>query len=132
MPADLDYLLPVPADHRERCRALTSDTPELGRRLGELANFRVDGDELNRLAQTIARTGGGDLTPFRLGILSDVNLDLVVPALIGTAPRHGFQLTVKTSPFGLAVASASEMIDCDAVLIAHDHRTDLNAIRVSP
>jgi FkbH-like protein len=90
----------------------------------------LDENQLNELARAIAteRAAGhplAPLIPFRLGILSNATMDLVVPALIATAARHGILLECVVSPYGQVVQSAlspdSPIKTADAILIALDH-----------
>lgn len=66
--------------------------------------------------------------PFRLGIVGNGTLDLVVPALEATAVRYGILLECLLTPYGHAVQdalspdSAINRAECDAVLMALDSR----------
>jgi FkbH-like protein len=68
------------------------------------------------------------LTPFSLGVLSNSTLDFIIPALIGSAPRHGIALTCIPGEYDLVLQEAlspnSEVNRAkpDAVLIAVDFR----------
>src|SRR5450432_4422392 len=92
------YWLPSPpADFAQRCRQLAESPDDLGGRIHALASFDLDENQLNRLANAIhkARERGhllAPLTPFRLGILSNATTDLIVPALVASAARHGIDL----------------------------------------
>jgi FkbH-like protein len=127
------YWLPrPPTDFTERCRgALEASDP--GRRVRELASYGLDENQLCRLANLIEKAHRRNrslapLTPFRLGILSNSTVELLVPALVASAARHGFDLECVAAGYGQAVQAAlapgSEIHTSkpDAVLIALDYR----------
>ncbi|MGY8679173.1 HAD-IIIC family phosphatase [Bradyrhizobium sp. UFLA05-153] len=68
------------------------------------------------------------LAPFRLGLIGNGTLDLIVPVLIGTAARHGFSLKCVTGAYDQFLQDAldpeSDLNKArpDAVLVALDHR----------
>jgi len=132
-PIELSWLAPVPADFRDRLRALAIDAPKCGEELYQLANYRVDSTQaglfnraLNRL-----RSGGADLAPlvpFRLNILSNATVDLIADALPVAAARHRVALSVTIAPFDQVFQQAldpdSELhrTPADAILLHLDHR----------
>src|SRR5712671_4589560 len=126
--------LPRPArDFRERLKALGNSTCDLGRELQSLALYALDVNQLTKLAKSIdkARAGGGSLdplVPLRLAVLSNSTIDLIVPALVASAARHGIALDVIQPSYDQV---AQEVLDQeskvssskpDAVLLALDYR----------
>ena len=70
-----------------------------GRELQSLALQGLNVNQLTALANTInkLRAGGNSLdplVPFRLAVLSNSTIDLIVPALVASAARHGIALEV--------------------------------------
>lgn len=129
----LAWLPPPPADFAAACRAARYSPHELGQRLQWLASHALDEIQLSRLAREVARARatGSPLTPlmpFTLGLVSNATTDLIAPALVATALRHGIALDCITAPFGqvaqeaLATESAIKRVQPDAVLVALDYR----------
>ena len=129
---DLQWL-PRPVDFRAECEALRAAEGDCGDAIKTLAAQALDDVQLNRLAKLITRIQADGrstkpLIPFRLGVIGNGTLDLVVPALVATAARHGFLLECVTSDFGqaaqdaLSPGSRINRAGCDAVLVAIDHR----------
>src|SRR5947207_3085517 len=128
---DLPWLPMAPEDFRLRCRAAeTADDP--GVALQALANHRLDNGQLHRLAATIGRVAKNKaiagLTKLRMGFLSNGTTELLTPALIASAARHGILLDVIEPPFGQAVQealdpnSAVNRGEPNVVLLALDYR----------
>ena len=128
----LDWLAPID-DFREACRALTDGTGPCGQAVRSLAKRRLSETQLSRLSRTIAtlREQGrsmAPLTPFKLGVIGNGTLDLIAPALVASAARHGLDLQVVTVTYGSAVqeavspTSTLNQASCDAVLVALDYR----------
>jgi FkbH-like protein len=105
----------------------------LGQRLRTLASSALDENQLIRLSKVIGRALAGGhslapLTPYRLGFLSNSTSDLVVPALVATAARHGILLECIAGEYDHALQdslnpdSAINRSDLNAILIAVDWR----------
>jgi FkbH-like protein len=136
---DLAWLAPPPADLRQALAGLDPLLPAFGRELRALASHALDLDDLSRVARVVARAREAGalmspLIPLRLGLIGDGTLDLLVPALVGTAARSGFALEVVKGHYGqvlhdaLSPASAVNSTRLDAMLIALDWRSlPLNA-----
>jgi len=131
--ANLFWLPKAPEEFSSKCRASGESEAGLGRRLQSLAKYSLDGNQLGRLANEIskARRNGRSLeplTPFRLSVLSNSTLDFIIPALEGTAPRHGIALECIKGGYGQVIQEAqspdSEINRAkpDGVLIAVDFR----------
>jgi len=131
--SNLTWLPAAPGDFSDQCRRLAEPSADLGKRLQRLANFRLDENQLNRLAKATLRLKAAGhslapLTPFRLGILSNATSHFIVPALVATALRHGIDLECVEADYdqvmqtALSPDSAINRAHCDAVLIAVDHR----------
>jgi FkbH-like protein len=128
----LCWLPEPPADFAPRCRSILG-VSDLGRQIRELASYRLDENQLNRLAHVMEKARRKELErapliPFRLGILSNSTTDLLVPALVASAARYGFDLECAVAGYGQAVQAALEpgseirTSKPDAVLIALDYR----------
>jgi FkbH-like protein len=132
--ADLAWLLPAPEDFRARRRALMAqDAEAIGAGVQALARHALNATQLQQLAEAIAeaQARGADLAPlapFTLGVVGNGTLDLIAPALVASAARHGVALTVVTAPYGQVIQealnphSAINAAKPDAVLLALDHR----------
>jgi FkbH-like protein len=135
---ELSWLARPPSNFSEQCKALTStvsgetDRP-LGARLQALASHSLNESQLNKLCNVIKKCVTADLPmhpliPFRLGVLSNSTVDLIVPALVATAVRHGILLECIRANYNQVIQealSADSLINSsrpDAVLIAIDHR----------
>jgi FkbH-like protein len=125
--------LPAVEDFRAACARLLEGDGPCGRAVRDLARRRLSETQLSRLASTIGvlRDQGrslAPLSPFKLGVIGNGTLDLIGPALVATAARHGLDLQCVTVAYGAAVQeavspdSALNRAGCDAVLIALDHR----------
>src|SRR5882757_6909379 len=123
---------PMP-DFRQKLKALENSTGHPGRELQSLALQGLNVNQLTALANTInkLRAGGNSLDPlmpFRLAVLSNSTIDLIVPALVASAARHGIALEV-VQPLYDQVAQEALTPDSkvnsskpDAVLLALDYR----------
>lgn len=128
--ADLPWLPRPPEDFRQLCRAVPEAGPDRGRELRRLAGSALDLNQLTRLAKSAGTdiAALAPLRPVRLGLLSNGTMDLIVPALVASALRHGVALQVTAAPFDQAVqwaldpASPLHAAKPDAVLLAFDHR----------
>src|SRR4029453_5354607 len=110
----LAWLPRTPADFRQRLReAMELEAP--GAVLRGLATHALDAANLRRLSLAVAQltargTSLAPLAPFKLGVLGNGTLDLIVPALVGSALPHAGALRAH-NPAG-----------CDAVPLALDRR----------
>jgi FkbH-like protein len=131
--SELQWLPRPPQDFSERLRALAGSTEPLGSRLQSLASHALDLNQLTKLAKAIgnARSGGNSLdplVPFRLALLSNSTTDLIVPALVASAARHGIALEViepsydQVAQEALTPDSKVNSSRPDAVLFALDYR----------
>jgi len=130
---ELSWLPKSPPDFELRCRALLDNPTDLGKRVQTLASFGLDENQLNHLAKLIAkaRKAGADLrplVPFRLAVLSNSTVDFIIPALIGTAARHGIALECIKAEYDQVIQQAlspNSVINRskpDGVLLALDYR----------
>ena len=98
-----------------------------------LASFALDLNQLTKLAKAIgkARSEGKSLDPLRsvpAGSLSNSTFDLIVPALIASAARHGIALEIilpsydQVAQEALTPDSKVNSSKPDAVLFALDYR----------
>jgi FkbH-like protein len=127
----LAWLPPPPLDFAAACKAL--DSPAVGPAARALANHALDQNQLARLGRAIARaTAAGrtlsPLEPFRLALIGNGTLELLVPILVATAARHGVGLECIHAAYGQMTQEAldpSSRINSsqpDAVLLAVDYR----------
>ncbi|MBX9837109.1 MAG: HAD-IIIC family phosphatase, partial [Silvanigrellaceae bacterium] len=104
-----------------------------GNELRELANFSLDDNQLRRLykkMQSLQNQGCSlfPLNPLKMGIVSNSNSKLAVPALVGTALRFGIDLKVVESEFNQiaqeAFSSESTFTgkNLNVLLVAIDYR----------
>lgn len=130
---ELPWLPGAPTDFRARCKDVESRTGSPVSDLRFLASHQLDINQLTRLARCVEtvrvqRRELAPLRPFRLGLLSNATTELLVPALVASALRHGVALTVVAAPFDQAVQAAADpdsvvnKAQPDAVLLALDHR----------
>lgn len=131
--ADLAWLPAAPADFRAQLKDVMAGTPPLGRAIRGLATHALSSPQLERLAKAIgdAQASGhslAPLTPFKLGLLGNGTLDLVAPALVASAARHGVALDVVRADYGQIVQEALSpdspinQAKPDAVLLMLDWR----------
>jgi FkbH-like protein len=131
--AGMAWLPDPPADFSARVRALPDAGADLGRQLQHLATHRLDENQLNKLAKAVTKARAAQqsfapLTPFRLGLVSNATSHFIVPALVATAARHGIALECIEADYDQVMQSALSpdsdinRAQCDAVLIAVDHR----------
>jgi FkbH-like protein len=130
---ELAWLPHPPTDFSSRCRDLANNRGDLGKQIRLLASHALDERQLARLGRAIksAQENGQSLAPlipFRLGLIGNGTLDLIVPVLIATAARHGFAIECITGAYdqflqdALQPDSALNRARPDAVLLAIDHR----------
>ena len=98
-----------------------------------LASYALDLNQLTKLAKAIekARSAGQTLeplAPFRLAVLSNSTIDLIVPAMVASAARHGIALEViqpsydQVAQEALTPDSKVNSSKPDAVLLVLDYR----------
>jgi FkbH-like protein len=130
---ELQWLPRAPEDFQPRLKALRHSTGSLGGELQSIAQYALDTNELTTLAKVIgkARLDGKLLEPlqsFRLAILSNSTVDLIVPALVASAARHGIALDIVQPSYdqvaqeALTPDSKVNNSKPDAVLFALDYR----------
>ncbi len=138
---DLTWLPRAPADFGQRCRAALADGERVGAQVNALAGCALDTNQLVRLAKLMDNADAAGkslepLLPFRLAVLGNAVLDVVVPALRATAARYGIALQCVTVDYdqimqaALSPASAINRARPDAVLVAIDHRA--LPLRITP
>jgi FkbH-like protein len=130
---ELRWLPRAPGDFRRRLRSLRSTERTFASDLKALASHALDLNQLTQLGGIIAtKRAGGDalepLIPFRLAILSNSTVDLLIPALTASAVRHGVSLEIVPHAYdqivqeALTPDSAINRSGADAVLFAIDYR----------
>lgn len=130
---DLQWLPSPPSGFRARLNALLASTDPIGRELQSLAAHALDVNQLTKLARAVdgARVEGKSLEPlqrFRLAVLSNSTIDLIVPVLIASAVRYGIALEIVQPSYdqvaqeALTPDSGINRSRPDAVLFALDYR----------
>jgi FkbH-like protein len=128
--SELQWLPRPTPDFRERVKTLRNSASP-GRELQSLALQALDTNQLTALARTIDRFRAegrslDPLVPFRLAVLSNSTIDLIVPALVASAARHGVALEVvqplydQVAQEALTPDSKVNSAKPDAVLLALD------------
>ena len=131
--AELQWLPRAPQNFSQRVRALRGSPGSLGREIHALAQHGLDVNQLTRLSKVISTAIVNQepldpLTPFRLAVLSNSTVDLIVPALVASAARHGVALDViqpsydQVAQEALNPDSSVNSSRLDAVLFALDYR----------
>ena len=130
---ELRWLPQAPEDFSLQLKAVTESSQSLGMQLQDLACHALDLNQLTKLAKatTKLRSNGASfdpLVPFRLAILSNSTIDMIVPALVASALRHGIALEViqpsydQVAQEALTPDSKVNSSKPDAVLFALDYR----------
>ena len=131
--SELQWLPRAPKDFFASLKAL-ADVPEhLGRDLQALATHFLDINQLTCIARIIEKARAdrkslAPLVPFRLAVLTNSTFDMVIPALVATAARHGIDLEIiqpsydQVAQEALAPDSKVNTSKPDAVLFALDYR----------
>lgn len=128
----LQWLPGPPTDWREQLKQL-SQAENRGGEAQFLAGHALSPNQLDLLGRTIERlrqTGESfaPLVPFRLAIVSNGSVDLLIPQLVASAARHGILLECIKADFGqvmqeaVSVNSAINRSQSQAVLLALDYR----------
>lgn len=131
--SQLQWLPRPPQEFSERLKSLCSGTDSLGPELRSLASYALDLNQQCKLAKIIDRVrhAGKSLAPlhpFRLAVLSNATMDLIVPSFVASAARHGIALEVIQPSYdqiaqeALDPGSKVNRSRPDAVLLALDHR----------
>jgi len=108
---DLLWLPARPEDFSAQCRAISGSEGNLGEQIRRLAAYRMNQDQLTRLAKVIdgLRQSGRSLDPlipFRLGVVSNATTHFIIPALVASAARRGIALECIAADFGQVVQEA--------------------------
>jgi FkbH-like protein len=131
--SELQWLPIAPRDFAVTLKALSNSPGPLGHEFQSLAKSALDLNQLTKMAKAIekARSEGKSLdplVPFRLAVLSNSTMDLIVPALVASAARHGIALEVIQPSYGqvaqeaLTPDSRVNSSKPDAVLLSLDYR----------
>jgi FkbH-like protein len=135
--AELQWLPRAPEDFSARLKTLGTATGPAGRELQALALHALDLNQLTKLAKAIGKlrteadSGGKSLdplAPFKLAMLSNSTIDMIVAALVASAARHGIALEVIQPSYDQVAQEAlnpGSTVNCskpDAVLLALDYR----------
>ncbi|HNP25234.1 MAG TPA: HAD-IIIC family phosphatase [Nitrosomonas sp.] len=131
---DLPWLLKPADDFNERCAQL-ADHQSPASEVFALTNAALSINQSNRLYRALQKLSAekhaelsGTLTPFKLGIVSNATMDLMIPPMVTAAIRNGIDLEVVTADFGQVAQEAFDPTSrlnqsrLDAVLLALDYR----------
>jgi FkbH-like protein len=126
---DLPWL-PAPVDDfRAQARALRQQKTVHEREIRKLATAALTLPQLDMVAKAVPKAVlplGSE--PIKLSILSNATTDLLIPAIVGTAPRHAVWIDAKDAPFGSYMSEAfdpqseTHLRRNDIVVLALDHR----------
>jgi len=130
---ELQWLTRPALDFSVKLRAVGKSDGPLGCAFQSLASHALDLNQLTKLAKAIGKAHADGrpldpLTPFRLAVLSNSTVDLIVPAIIASAARHGIALEViqpsydQVAQEALTPDSKVNSSKPDAVLMALDYR----------
>lgn len=131
--SELQWLPRAPLDISARMKALGISIGAAGAELRALASYALDLNQLTKLSKVIDKFRAENrslepLVPFRLAVLSNATIDFIVPALVGSAARHGIALQVIQPSYDQVAQEAltpDSMVNRskpDAVLFALDYR----------
>ena len=131
--SELQWLPQAPQDYSAQLKALAAKADPTGLEIQSLAAYALDLNQLTRLARIIGKAQAGGkslapLVPFKLAVLSNSTIDLIIPALIGSAARRGIALEViqpsydQVAQEALTPDSKVNSAKPDAVLFALDYR----------
>src|SRR5579859_202278 len=131
--SELQWLPRAPQEFSERLKALANSAGPVGREVQSLAGYGLNLNQLTKLAKAIdkARAEGKSLdplVPFKLAVLSNSTIDMIVPALVASAARCGVALEViqpsydQVAQEALTPDSKVNSSKPDAVLLALDYR----------
>jgi FkbH-like protein len=131
--AELQWLPRAPHDFSPRLKALEDSAGTLGPEIQALAGYALDLNQLTKLAKAIGKARAAErafdpLVPFRLGVLSNSTVDMIVPALVASAARRGVLLEPVQADYdqvaqeALNPGSKINASKPDAVLLALDYR----------
>jgi len=131
--SELQWLPRAPQEFSERLKALANSAGPVGREVQSLAGYGLNLNQLTKLAKAIdkARAEGKSLdplVPFKLAVLSNSTIDMIVPALVASAARRGVALEViqpsydQVAQEALTPDSKVNSSKPDAVLLALDYR----------
>lgn len=126
---DLPWL-PAPADDfRAQARALRQGDTADELAIRRLATTALTLPQLELLAKAVPKTVLPlGTTPIKLALLSNATTDLLLPAIVGSAPRHAIWIDAKDAPFGSFVNEAfdpqseTHQRRNDVVVLALDYR----------
>jgi FkbH-like protein len=130
---ELQWLPRPPQDFSTLLKAAASSGELRGSVIRSLASFALNLNQLVKLAKVVvnAQSQGkalSPLVPFRLAVLSNSTVDMIVPALIASGARHGVVLEIVQPSYdqvaqeALTPDSRVNLSKPDAVLFALDYR----------
>lgn len=126
---DLPWLATAPDDFRTRVRALRQADAANELEVRKLATLALNLSQLELLSRAVANVRLAPGTDWlKMSILSNATTDLILPAVVATAPRHGIWMDVKGAPFNSYISQAldpdseTHRRDNDVIVLALDYR----------
>ena len=129
---ELPWLPQASPTFKERCRALSGETPELGTELVALATARLKSSQALDFARTLRRLRQdkadlSPLSPLRLAILPSFTIDTIADHIPAACARHGVCVDLATAEFDQIMQTALNaeagvfQQRPDAILLLFDH-----------
>jgi FkbH-like protein len=125
----LPWLIAPPTEFRAAVRALREDPVDDLKRLRALATTSLSMNQLHTLAKAANDVmTRNEVAAVRMSVISNATTDLLVPAIVATAPRHGIWVDAEGGPFGTFVSEAlnpdsmTHQRQNHVVLLALDYR----------
>jgi FkbH-like protein len=130
---NLQWLPAAPVDFKAQCAELQRGDEPKGDVLRRLAGYRLDINQLSRLARSVRslrekNVSLAPLTSVRLGLVSNSTTDFLEAALVASALRYGLDIELVKADYGQVLQTALDpgspinKAKCDAVLVALDYR----------
>ena len=129
----LPWLIEAPANFNSLCESL-SDSDDILNDAIALAKMELTVNQSHRLYRTISKSEpiklalSAGIGSFKLGIVSNGTIDLLLPSLVVSALRHGIYLEIVAAAFDQVIQEAIDpdskinQSKPDAVLLALDYR----------
>ena len=125
---DLPWLPDTPSDFRQQVRRVSEHTQASRDIARRLSACRLTSSQLHVLGKAISNLATEDGQTVRLGVLSNSTVDLLYPAMVVSALRHGVWMNVVGTPFDQVAPQAFDSKSkinrsrCHFVLLSIDHR----------
>lgn len=131
---ELPWLLNAPLDFNTRC-ANICESKSVADDVRALAGYALSLNQSNRLVRTIQKLPETqrqsllqDLTPVKLGVVSNATINLMIPSFVASALRYGIYVEITTTDYGQVAQEAFDpgsklnQSGPDIILLAMDYR----------